>query len=324
MNVVALSGGVGGAKFADGLAQSVGPESLTVIVNTADDFKLYGLHISPDLDTVMYTLGNVANFETGWGISGDTLENFGMLSKYGTEPWFRLGDRDIATHMLRTEMLRLGATLTEVTQVLSERLNIDSRILPMTNHNVRTMVDTAEFGILPFQEYFVKHHWQPVVKNLMFDGIDKASPTFETLRALETADTIILAPSNPYLSVEPILGLNGVRDTLLNAAAPIIAITPIIGGEAIKGPAAKMMREMGVDPTPLSVAQHYSEFINGFVLDERDEDYANAIRGLGIGVLVTNTWMKNRDDRARLTCEVVNFADELRPEKLNMCRLPKG
>lgn len=323
MNVVALSGGVGGAKFADGLAQSVGPEALTIIVNTADDFQLYGLRISPDLDTVMYTLAGLANVDTGWGVSGDTFENFGMLAKYGVQPWFRVGDRDVATHLLRTEMMRLGATLTEVTQVLAQRLNIDPRILPMSNDVVRTMVDTVEFGILPFQEYFVKHKWQPTVKKVVFDGIEKANATFETLRALETADTIILCPSNPYLSVEPVLGLAGVKDALFNAAAPIIAVTPIIGGEAVKGPAAKMMREMGIDPTPLSVAQHYAEFINGFVLDERDAEYADAIRALGLGVLVTNTWMQNRNDRAALTCEVINFADQLRPEKLGGCRLPK-
>ncbi len=321
MNFLAFAGGVGGAKFADGLARAVDPESLTVIVNTADDFDLYGLHISPDVDTVMYTLAGLANPEAGWGVAGDTWRNFDMLARYGAEPWFRLGDSDLATHLLRTELLADGAGLSAVTQELSRRLGVRSRILPMTDDRVRTVVDT-ELGLLAFQEYFVKHRWQPEVRHLIFEGADEAEPSPGMLRAIETADTIVVCPSNPYLSVDPILALRGVRDVLLNAVAPIIAVTPIIGGQAVKGPTAKLMRELGVEPSAVEVAKHYAEFVNGFVLDSRDAELAPRIEAMGMGVLVSDTLMATVDDRARLACEVVTFADRLRPEKLGGCRLP--
>jgi LPPG:FO 2-phospho-L-lactate transferase len=319
MNFIAFAGGVGGAKLADGLSRAVGPEQLSVIVNTADDFELYGLHISPDVDTVTYTLAGIANPETGWGLAGDTWQNFDMLTRYGahdgTEPWFRLGDRDLATHLLRTQLLADGATLTEATRDLAARLGIRARILPMSDDRVRTLVDTAQ-GPLAFQEYFVKHHWQPVVRGLVFEGAGQADPNPAALRAIETADTIIICPSNPYLSIDPILALHGMRDALFNAPAPIIAVTPIVAGEAIKGPAAKLMRELGSEPSPVEVARHYAEFINGFVLDQQDAVLAGQIEAMGLGVLVTDTLMRCADDRARLACEVVTFADQLRPDRL--------
>lgn len=320
MNFVVFAGGVGGAKLSDGMARSVGAESLTVIVNTADDFELYGLHISPDLDTVMYTLAGVANAETGWGIAGDTFHNFTMFERYGAAPWFHIGDRDLATHLLRTEMLRDGAALSDVTQSLATRLGVESRILPMTNDAVRTIVDTDD-GLYAFQEYFVKLRWQPEVRSLIYEGAEEAEPVPDALRAIETADTIVIAPSNLYLSIDPILAVPGIRDALLNASAPIIAVTPIIGGEAVKGPAAKLMRELGTESSAVAVAQHYSEFLNGFVLDERDAELKPHIEAMGLGVLVTDTIMKDSDERARLACEVVTFADRLRPEKLGGCKL---
>jgi LPPG:FO 2-phospho-L-lactate transferase len=318
MNFLAFAGGVGGAKLADGLSHAVGAEQLTVIVNTADDFTLYGLHISPDVDTVMYTLAGLANPETGWGISGDTWQNFDMLARYGLEPWFRLGDRDIATHLLRTQMMNDGMTLSEATRRLSKRLGVESLILPMSDDPVHTLVDTDR-GPLPFQEYFVKHQWQPEVRGLMYEGVGEAEPASSMLRRIETADTIVICPSNPYLSIDPILALRGVHDVLLNATAPIIAVTPIVGGEALKGPAAKLMRELGVEPSAVEVARHYADFINGFVLDERDTALRPQIEAMGMGVLVTDTVMRVADDRARLACEVVTFADQLRPEKLGGC-----
>lgn len=320
MNFVVFAGGVGGAKLSDGMARSIEPRSLTIIVNTADDFELYGLHISPDVDTVMYTLAGIANPETGWGICGDTFQNFDMLKQYGVSPWFHIGDRDLATHLLRTQMMRDGATLFEATQTLAKRLGVEPRILPMTNDTVRTIVDTDE-GLFAFQEYFVKLRWQPEVRGLIYEGAEEAEPLPDVLRAIERADTIVIAPSNLYLSIDPILAVPGIKDALLNAGAPIIAVTPIIGGEAVKGPAAKLMRELGTESSAVAVAQHYAEFLNGFVLDERDAELKPRIEAMGLGVLVTDTIMKNSDDRARLACEVVTFADRLRPERLGGCTL---
>ena len=322
MNFLAFAGGVGGAKLAEGLVRAVGPEQVAIIVNTGDDFTLYGLHISPDIDTVMYTLAGIANPETGWGIAGDALENYGMFERYGAAPWFRLGDRDLATHLLRTEMMNEGATLSEVTRKLARRLKVASLILPMSDDPVHTLVDTDK-GALPFQEYFVKHRWQPVVRGLMYEGSADAEPSPSVLRRIETADTIVICPSNPYLSIDPILSLHGIHDALLNASAPIIAVTPIIAGEAVKGPAAKLMKELGVEPSAVEVARHYADFINGFVLDVRDAELRQKIESMGMGVLVTDTLMHNSDERARLACEIVTFADQLRPEKLGGCLLDR-
>ncbi|HEY3291199.1 MAG TPA: 2-phospho-L-lactate transferase [Anaerolineae bacterium] len=322
MNFLAFAGGVGGAKLAEGLVRAVGAEQVTVVVNTADDFTLYGLHISPDIDTVMYALAGISNPETGWGIAGDTWENFGMLERFGAAPWFRLGDRDLATHLLRTQMMSEGATLSEATRKLTRRLKVPSLIMPMSDDPVHTLVDTDQ-GALPFQEYFVKHHWQPVVRGLLYEGVTEAEPSPSLLRRIETADTILICPSNPYLSIDPIMTLHGIKDALLNASAPIIAVTPIIAGQALKGPAAKLMKELGVEPSAVEVARHYSDFINGFVLDTRDADLRPKIEAMGMGVLVTDTIMNNSDERARLACEVVTFADQLRPEKLGGCLLDK-
>lgn len=320
MNFLVFAGGVGGAKLTEGMARSVGEDALTVVVNTADDFELYGLRISPDLDTVMYTLAGWNNLETGWGLKGDTFQNFDMLKVYGVEPWFHVGDRDLATHLLRTQLLKEGVSLTNVTRMLTKRLGVQSRLLPMTNDTVRTIVDTDD-GLYAFQEYFVKLRWQPEVRSLIYEGAEEAEPAPEVLRAIETADTIIIAPSNLYLSIDPILAVPGIKDALLNASAPIIAVTPIIGGEAVKGPAAKLMRELGTESSAVAVAQHYAEFLNGFVLDERDAALKSQVESMGMGVLMTDTIMKDSDDRARLACEVVTFADQLRPEKLGGCKL---
>jgi LPPG:FO 2-phospho-L-lactate transferase len=320
MNLLAFAGGVGGAKLAEGLARAVGAEQLTVIVNTADDFTLYGLHISPDLDTVMYALAGIANPETGWGIKDDTWRNFDMLARYGAEPWFHVGDCDLATHLLRTQMINNGATLSQATHELAERLKIETTLLPMSDDPVHTLVDSDK-GALPFQEYFVKYQWQPVVRGLLYEGSADAEPSPTMLRRIETANTIVICPSNPYLSIDPILSLRGVRDVLLNATAPIIAVSPIIAGEALKGPAAKLMKELGVEPSAVEVARHYAEFLNGFVLDAQDAALRPQIEAMGMGVLVTDTIMKTSDDRARLACEVVSFADQLRPEKYGDCLL---
>ncbi|MCS6773307.1 MAG: 2-phospho-L-lactate transferase [Thermoflexales bacterium] len=318
MNIVVLAGGVGGAKLCHGIALSSGQEHLSVVVNTADDFELYGLHISPDLDTMMYTLAGIGNPQTGWGIAGDTFNNFDMLERYGVQPWFRIGDRDLATHLLRTQLIAEGMTLSAITQTLAQRLGVKARILPMTDDRVRTVVDTDE-GLFAFQDYFVKLKWQPEVRSLIFEGAEEAHPTDAVLRAIEVADTIIIAPSNLYLSIDPILAVPGIKEMLLNAAAPIIAVTPIIAGESVKGPAAKLMRELGVECSAVAVAQHYADLLNGFVLDSRDAALEPRIAAMGIQTLVTDTLMTNLEARARLACEVLDFADRLRPEKLGGC-----
>jgi len=318
MNIVALAGGVGGAKLADGLAQclppppapppsSTGEESLTVIVNTGDDFDLMGLRICPDLDTVMYTLAGIANPQTGWGIAGDTFEALGMFQKLGGETWFRIGDRDLAIDVRRTQFLREGKRLTEVTESLCRSLDIlpNVHILPMTDAPVTTLVDTDE-GILAFQDYFVRRAWQPVIRRIQFMGIERARPSIEVRAALDSADLMVLCPSNPFVSIDPILGLDGVREQLREHRT--VAVSPIIGGQAVKGPAAKMFRELGQEPTALAVARHYADFLDGFVIDQADADQHAEIERLNTRILVTDTLMRDAADRARLAREMLEFA----------------
>lgn len=306
MKVVALAGGVGGAKLAEGL-QSVVGENLTVIVNTADDFEWSGLHVSPDLDTVMYTLAGIANPETGWGIAADTFNSLEMISRYGAESWFNVGDRDIATHVLRTQWLGEGQTLTFVTRRLSNALGVPAAILPMTDARVETLVRTNE-GELGFQEYFVHRRWQPVVSSVSFTGIENARPTGEVLRALDQADVIVFCPSNPFVSIEPILALPGVREQIAKSEAARLAVSPIVGGIALKGPAAKMFHEMGVEPSASAVASRYVGLVDAFVLDKIDAHECAAIEALRMHGLVLETVMSKQADRERLASEILNWA----------------
>jgi LPPG:FO 2-phospho-L-lactate transferase len=305
---MALAGGVGGAKLTDGLARVLPPDRLTVIVNTADDFELYGLHISPDLDTVTYTLAGVANAETGWGLAGETWHTFEQLQRLGTAPWFHLGDRDLATHLWRTQALRDGATLTRFTAQLCRALGVGPTVLPMTDDPVRTWVETDE-GELAFQDYFVRRHWQPALRGVRFVGAETARPTAEVLAALAAADWIVLCPSNPWLSIDPILAVPGIRARLADKL--VVAVTPIVGGQALKGPAAKLMRELGIEPTAVAVAEHYRDFLTGFVLDQVDADLEPQVAALGVRTLVTDTVMRTPDDRARLAGEVLAFYERL-------------
>lgn len=307
MNVVALAGGVGGAKLADGLAQVLSPEHLTVVVNTADDFEWYGLHISPDLDTVMYTLAGIANPTTGWGLAGDAFQALEMLGRYGQAIWFHVGDRDLATHVLRTHWLNTGMTLTAVTATLARALGVQVTILPMSDAHVRTVVETDE-GALPFQEYFVRRAWQPVVRRIRFEGIGTARPTFAVMATLRSADAVILCPSNPFVSIGPILALPGVREALRNVPR-VVAVSPIVGGQALKGPAAKMMAELGQPVSAVSVAQGYADFLHGFVLDQVDQAEVEQIAAMGIRPFVTDTVMRDRADRARLAREVLEIVE---------------
>lgn len=269
-NVVLLVGGVGGAKLAYGLAHSMPPDHLTVIVNTGDDFWHYGLRICPDLDTITYTLSGVVNPTTGWGIADDSRITLDALSQFEKTPWFTLGDKDLATHLFRTQLWHDGHTLSEVTARVSNALGVGCTILPMTDTPVATVVETKEFGELGFQVYFVKHRWQPQIRSLRIDGIDDATVPYAVSQAIKQADLIIIGPSNPWLSINPILSVPGMRILIANQDVPRVAITPIIGGQAVKGPTVKIMRELGLSVSPKTVANYYGGVINGFVCDERD------------------------------------------------------
>lgn len=311
LKVVALAGGVGGAKLAWGLGQVLLPERLTIIVNTADDFEHLDLHISPDLDTVMYTLADMANPETGWGLRDETWSMQRMLSRYEGPTWFRLGDHDLATHLLRSKWLHEGFPLTWVTHELCMLLGVRQVILPMSDNPVRTIVHT-DSGRLPFQEYFVLHGWRPAIRSIQFEGIESARPSQEVVSALRDADAIIFCPSNPFVSLDPILALPAMRRIITASRAPKVAVTPIVAGQALKGPAAKMLRELGLEVSPVSVAHHYRDLVTGFVLDQQDQALKPAIAfDLGMRALVTDTIMKTDEDRTRLAREVLEFAVQL-------------
>lgn len=305
MNIVALAGGVGGAKLADGL-QRVAGKSLTVIVNTADDFELHGLKISPDLDTVMYTLAGLADPERGWGIAGDTFTCLAMLKRLGSDGWFGLGDRDLGTHVLRTQWRRSGMTLQEVTAKLARALGVAATILPATNDKVSTIIGTDE-GELPFQEYFVHRRWEPAVKSIRFSGIESAQPLPEAVEAIRQADLIVICPSNPFVSIEPILSLSDIRASIENGKCARVAVSPIVGGDALRGPAAKMSRELGIEPSATAVAERYKRVVDRFVMDRLDHDQADDIRKLGMQVLPTETVMKSSGDRERLAREIIEW-----------------
>ena len=306
--IVALAGGVGGAKLADGLAALLG-SALTVIVNTADDFEHLGLPISPDLDTVMYTLAGIANAETGWGVAGETWSFLDQVVRLGAPSWFRLGDRDLATHVLRAAALRSGRTLTEVTAELCRRLGIAARVLPMSDETVRTIVHSAE-GDLPFQEYFVGRKCEVPVTGFAFAGIERARPTDAVREALQAKEleAILVCPSNPFVSVDPILSLPGFRSLIADAGVPVIAVSPIIAGAAVKGPAAKMMRELGLAVSPLTVASHYRDLVTDFVMDTADATLSSAVAALGMTVHLTDILMRDPADRRRLAEQCLAFA----------------
>ncbi|CCF83735.1 2-phospho-L-lactate transferase [Nitrolancea hollandica] len=304
--IAALSGGVGGAKFVHGLAMAAPNAQLSVIVNTADDFSLFGLHISPDIDTVMYTLAGIANDETGWGISNETFTTLEMIGRYKRDTWFWLGDKDFATHILRTERLRSGATLTSVTAELASALGVGAAILPMCDDPVMTLVETPD-GTLPFQDYFVRRRHQDTVLGIRLDGIAAAKMSTAVELALSGADMVILGPSNPIVSIGPILSLPGLRDRLRTLRRPIVAISPIVGGKALKGPADRMMESLGYEVSAFGVANLYRDFLTGMVIDEQDARLAHRINGLGIPTLVTDTVMRSTDDRRRLADAVITF-----------------
>ena len=307
--VVELAGGVGGAKLADGLQAAVGRD-LTVIVNTGDDLERHGLDIWPDHDTVAYTLAGLDDEERGWGLAGETWTVIDTLAGRGEDAWFRLGDRDIATHLIRTERLRRGERPTEVARTLRASLGVAATVLPMTDDEVRTKVRTPE-GWLEFQEYFVHRGQQPEVLEVRFRGIEAACITPEARAAIEAAEVIVIAPSNPIVSTGPILALPGVREALGGATlrgTPIVAVSGIVGGRALRGPADRMLATLGHEPTALGVARIYQGVADRFVLDRVDEALVSEVEALGMRTLVTDTIMTDDAARARLAAEVLAFA----------------
>lgn len=310
---LALAGGVGGAKLAFGLAEVLPPEDLTIVVNTADDFDHLGLRVCPDLDTVLYTLGGVANPETGWGQADETWNFLSALDRIGGETWFRLGDRDLATHVERTRRLQAGESLSDIIADFAGRLGIRHPIVPATDMTLRTVVRTTE-GELPFQDYFVKRQCAPVVTGFDFIGAaeSRPSPAITTAFDSERIEGIIVCPSNPYVSIAPILAVPAISDFISHADMPVIVVSPIVGGDAIKGPAAKMMAELGIAPSAQAIADHYQGLANAIVLDRADADIAAEVEKTGMRVLVTDTIMTSAADKARLAKEVLEFAHQVR------------
>jgi LPPG:FO 2-phospho-L-lactate transferase len=306
MKVCALAGGVGGAKLASGLRDVLPPGDLSVVVNTADDFDLWGLHICPDLDTVMYTLAGISNPATGWGIADETFETLDMLEHYGEETWFKLGDRDLATHILRTSRMRSGETLTEVTAGISVALGVKSAVLPMSDDPVSTVLETPE-GRLEFQEYFVRRGQRDEVSGIELRGIEEARPTERVLAAISGADVVVLCPSNPVVSVGPILALPGMTGALASSPAPKVAVSPIVGGRALKGPADRMLASLGHEVSATGVARIYAGLVDGMVVDRIDEGERAGIEALGMRLLVTESVMRGAEDRARLASEALEF-----------------
>lgn len=310
MKVVALAGGVGGAKLAAGLQEALPDGDLAVVVNTADDFDLWGLRICPDLDTVMYTLADFANPVTGWGVRKESFNSLGMISRYGEDCWFKLGDRDLATHVLRTNRLREGASLTEVTAGLSESLGARARILPMCDEPVATVLNTQE-GPMEFQVYFVRRGQKDDVLGVELRGIEDARMTESVSAALAGADLILLCPSNPMVSIGPVLAVPGMRKALEASSAPKVAVSPIIGGRALKGPADRMLTSLGHESSATGVARIYEGLIDGMVVDLVDGDERAGIEALGMRVLATEAVMRDADDRTRLAREVLDFGAKL-------------
>jgi len=309
MKVTALAGGVGGARLASGLARLLTPVDFAVVVNTGDDFIYSGLLVCPDLDTVAYTLAGINDPSNGWGIKNDTRQVLNALEQLGHPIWFSLGDRDIATHIERTRLIALGHSLTETTEFISKKLNVENAILPMTDSVVRTMIETEEYGVIAFQEYFVRHHFQPAVRNIFFDGFENAILSDELQSKIVLSDLIVICPSNPFVSIDPILSIPGMLDLLKDKV--LIAVSPLIGGKTVKGPAGKMMIEMGFTPSSLNIAKHYGDLLSGIVIDHLDHDDAELIRRCGIIPLETEILMPNNATQTRLAKEVLEFGNHL-------------
>lgn len=312
VRVLALCGGIGGAKLALGLYKTLLPGQLTVAINTGDDFDHLGLHVSPDIDTVTYTLAGLSDTDRGWGLARETWGFMSALERLGGEKWFMLGDRDLATHVQRTFRMNAGESLSTVTADFAAHLDIKATLLPMSDDPVQTMIETAE-GELSFQQYFVGQQCRPVVRNIRFSGASTAriQPQLQAMLADPSLTTIVICPSNPYLSIDPMLALPGLKSALAAAHAPVIAVSPIVGGRAVKGPTAKIMEELGVPNNIHSIARHYRGLIDGLIVDDAD---AVDAKSLTVPAAVTSTIMASIDDRVRLARTVMNFSGSLQSQ----------
>lgn len=306
--ITALAGGVGASKLLKGLVKISNEEELNIIVNTGDDIELHGLYISPDLDIVMYTLAELVDVKKGWGIKKDNFDCLEMLGKYGLETWFKLGNKDLATHIYRTCLLKSGLKLSDVTMKLCRSLGLKVNIFPMSDDRIKTMIDTEE-GTMHFEEYLVKRFSQDKVLDVKFEGAEKSSPAKGVIDSILKSDIIILCPSNPIVSIGPILSVPGIRDALKNTKARVIGVSPIVDGGTIKGPADKLMRGLGLEVSPYGVAFLYRDFLDYFIIDTLDDAKKNQIESLGIKVVSTNTIMNRFMDKVRLAKEVLNFVE---------------
>lgn len=310
MKITALAGGVGGAKLAHGFSKLLDGDEFTVIVNTGDDFEHFGLYISPDMDTVCYTLAELSNFNTGWGRKDESFRVIETIKELGGPEWFLLGDKDLAFHLERTRKIRMGYSLTKISLELEQAIGLRHKILPMCDEKVATMVDTSEFGEIPFQEYFVKHQCKPVVKGFRFQGIESAKVTQEVKNSLDQADAIIVCPSNPFVSISPIISLNGVREILKQKY--VVAVSPIIGGAAVKGPLAKMLKELGWNIHPSSIIQMYRDFLNCWYIDPMDHDEEIKDYASGIIVKEANIFLPDINARKDLANTIIKHIEEIK------------
>lgn len=302
--ITALAGGVGAAKLLTGLIRVVSPEEISVISNTGDDIELFGLHISPDIDITVYSLAGVVNQHTGWGIADDTFHCLKVLERLGGENWFNLGDKDLATHIWRTELLRQGVQLSEITDRLRRSFGVASRIIPMTDAYVPTRIVTDE-GVLHFQEYMVKRRTEPRVNEIYFENIDTAKPAPEAASAITEAEMVVVCPSNPLISIGPILAVPGMRDLLSQTMAQVVAVSPIVGGKSLKGPTDRMLADLGREVSALEVARMYQDFVDVYIIDEQDAPFQAAIEALGLRVVVTQTVMRRMSEKVALARTVV-------------------
>lgn len=309
MEIAALAGGVGASKLLLGLARVMDPRELTVIVNTGDDIVLHGLSISPDLDIVTYTLAGLVNPDTGWGFGDETFRALEQLAVYKGPQWFHLGDRDLATHIHRTAMLGGGARLSEVANSIREALGVQARILPMSDQAVPTMLETSE-GLLHFQEYLVQRRAEPTVRAISFDGVERAHPAPGVLEALESARTIVICPSNPLISIGPILAVPGVRKALQQRRTDVVAVCPIVGGKSLKGPSDRMLAQLGYEVSALGVARMYRDICGTMLIDPVDGAQAQAIEELGVGVVVHPTVMQSLEDKERLARRILQLTEK--------------
>ena len=309
LRIVALAGGVGGAKLADGLAQVLPPDELAIIVNTADDFTHLGLSISPDLDTVCYTLAGLANPETGWGRRDETWNVYQALQRLGMTDWFQLGDSDLATHLMRTAWLDEGRKLSQITMEYCRMWGVLVKVLPMSDDHIQTWVYTDE-GDLEFQEYFVHRQCRPRVKGFRFEGSESARPAPGVMEAIDACDAVIICPSNPWVSIDPILSIAGIKQAI--GSHLVVAVSPIIGDKTIKGPAAKMFSELGIRPSALAVAQHYQRLIHTIFIHQSDGGLEKNIDNLHIHSILTNILMFNHIERGRLAKELIEYISTVR------------